>query len=412
MKFFHLADLHLGKSIHGYSMVEMKDQPFWIEQLLIKAEKLKPDAVIIAGDVYDRAVPSKEAVDLFDDFLTKLAEMNIPVLLIAGNHDSGSRLAFGDKLLCHQGIHIAGVVKKEISCVTLEDEYGTVNFWLLPYLFPAAVNTLLNRDDLKDYDSAMRAFLAEQDVDFSQRNVMVSHQFVVAGGEKPVMGGSETTVGGIGQIDASVFAEFDYTALGHIHNAQCMGSEKIRYAGSPLEYHFSETGQKKGLTIVELKEKGNLQVRVEELPLLHRMQEVSGTMEELLQMQVSPNSYIRAVIKQELLPPQAVESLRSYFEAQDCILMEVVREFSYKKGRAESQSQKDVRNYSLEELFADFYRYQHDGALPGVFVENLVSFVAEQVRNSNGDETEKEKKEATKALIDFAEKCKNEEEHS
>lgn len=412
MKFFHLADLHFGKSIYGYSMIEMGDQPFWIEQLLKKAESLRPDAIIIAGDVYDRAVPSKEAVTLFDDFLTKLALMDIPVLLIAGNHDSGSRLAFGDKLLCHQGIHIAGVIKREISCVTLEDEYGPVHFWLLPYLFPAAVNTILDREDLKDYDSAMRALLEEQNIDFNQRNVVVSHQFVVAGSEKPVMGGSETTVGGIGQIDASVFENFDYTALGHIHNAQRMGSEKIRYAGSPLEYHFSEAGQKKGLTIVELKEKGNLQVTVEELPVFHRMQEVSGTVEELLQTQIPQNSYIRAVIKQEFLPPQAVESLRSYFEAQHCILMEVVREFSYKKGRTESQEGKDVRSYSLEELFADFYRYQHDGTLMEESMDNLVSFVAEQVRNSNGDETEKEKKAATRALIEFAEKCKNEEEHS
>ena len=164
MKFFHLADLHLGKSIHGYSMIEMEDQPFWIEQLLKKAEKLKPDAILIAGDLYDRAVPSKEAVELFDDFLTRLAAMKIAVLLIAGNHDSGSRLAFGDRLLCHQGVYIAGEVKSKISCVTLEDAYGPVNFWLVPYLFPAAVNTVLNREDLKDYDSAMRALLKVQNI--------------------------------------------------------------------------------------------------------------------------------------------------------------------------------------------------------------------------------------------------------
>ena len=138
MKFFHLGDLHLGKCIHGYSMIEMGDQPFWIEQLLKKAEELKPDAIVIAGDVYDRAVPSKEAVNLFDEFLTKLAEMKIAVLLIAGNHDSGSRLAFGDKLLCHQGVYIAGEVKKDICCITISDEYGPIHFWLIPYLFPAA----------------------------------------------------------------------------------------------------------------------------------------------------------------------------------------------------------------------------------------------------------------------------------
>ena len=232
MKFFHLADLHFGKIIHGYSMIEMEDQKFWMKQLIEQAKKIKPNAIVIAGDVYDRAIPSKEAVNLFDEFLTQLAELAIPVLMISGNHDSGTRLAFGDKLLCHQGIYIAGEVKKEICCVTLEDEYGPVNFWLLPYLFPAVVNSILEREDLKDYDSAIRALLAEQKIDHTQRNVMVAHQFVVAGSEKPSMGGSETTVGGIGQIDASVFEEFDHTALGHIHNAQCMGKKNVRYAGS------------------------------------------------------------------------------------------------------------------------------------------------------------------------------------
>ena len=194
MRLFHLADLHLGKCIHGYSMIEMGDQPYWMEQLLKKADELRPDAVLIAGDVYDRAVPSKEAVNLFDEFLTKFAERKIPVLLIAGNHDSGSRLSFADKLLCRQGIHIAGEVNKEVKSVTLEDAYGPVHFWLVPYLFPAAVNVALKRDDLKDYDSAMRAILEEQKIEFGERNVILSHQFVVAGEKKPAMGGSETTV--------------------------------------------------------------------------------------------------------------------------------------------------------------------------------------------------------------------------
>ena len=405
MKFFHLADLHFGKIIHGYSMIEMEDQKFWMKQLIEQAKKIKPNAIVIAGDVYDRAIPSKEAVNLFDEFLTQLAELAIPVLMISGNHDSGTRLAFGDKLLCHQGIYIAGEVKKEICCVTLEDEYGPVNFWLLPYLFPAVVNSILEREDLKDYDSAIRALLAEQKIDHTQRNVMVAHQFVVAGSEKPSMGGSETTVGGIGQIDASVFEEFDYTALGHIHNAQCMGKKNVRYAGSPLTYHFSEAGQKKGLTVVELNEKGQLHVSVEELPVLHKMQEVSGTMEELLKTKVENNSYVRAVIKQELLPPQAVETLRTYFKGQNSILMEVVREFSGKSKRNSQNDVKDVGSYSLEELFTEFYKYQHDGELPESSMEQLISFAAEQVRNSQGDETEKEKKQAVSRLIEFAAKC-------
>ena len=405
MKLFHLADLHLGKTIHGYSMIEMGDQPYWVEQLLNKCKELKPDAILISGDVYDRAVPSKEAVKLFDDLLTNLSEMKVPVLIIAGNHDSGTRLAFGDKLFCSQGIYIAGEPTEKIKCVTLKDQYGPVHFWLVPYIFPAAVNVLLNRDDLKDYDSAMRALLEIQEINWQERNVLLSHQFVIAGGEKPAMGGSETTVGGIGQIDAAVFEKFDYVALGHIHNAQRMGREQVRYAGSPLSYHFSEAGQKKGLTVVELNEKGNTSISVEEVPVLHKMQEVSGTMEELLKEQVNKNCYIRAVIKQELLPPQAVEMLRNYFESQGSVLMEVVRDFSYKRGNGTERAFKDVRKQSLEELFTEFYSYQHDGDLPEESFENLISYVAEQTRNSEGDETEAERKSATRKLIEYAAKC-------
>lgn len=410
MKFFHLADLHLGKCIHGYSMIEMGDQPFWMKQILNKAGELKPDAIVIAGDVYDRAVPSKEAVNLFDDFLTNLSRMQIPVLLISGNHDSGSRLAFGDKLLCHQGIYIAGELKREISHVTFQDAHGPVHFWMVPYLFPAAVNVLLGRNDLKEYDSAMRALLAEQTIDFEERNVIVSHQFVVACGNKPVMGGSETTVGGIGQIDAAVFEKFDYTALGHIHSAQRMGAETVRYAGAPISYHFSEIGQKKGLTVIELEEKGNTHIYIEDIPVLHEMCEVFGTVEEIMQMEIKENGYIKAVIRQEMLPPQAVETLRSHFEERNCILMEVVRDFSYKKGKQEGKEKKDVRKLSLEELFGEFYSYQHDGDLLEEPLSGLVSFVAEQTRNGNDDSTEKERKRDTMQLISFASKYQGKEE--
>ena len=409
MKFFHLGDLHLGKCIHGYSMIEMGDQPFWIEQLLKKAEELKPDAIVIAGDVYDRAVPSKEAVNLFDEFLTKLAEMKIAVLLIAGNHDSGSRLAFGDKLLCHQGVYIAGEVKKDICCITISDEYGPIHFWLIPYLFPAAVQVLFDREDLKDYDSAMRVLLDAQSIDFSQRNVVVSHQFVMAGTDKPVMGGSETTVGGIGQIDASVFDGFDYAALGHIHNAQRMGKETVRYAGSPLSYHFSEAGQKKGLTVVEIKEKSQVEIFVEELPVLHKMCEVSGTMDEILQASVEKNSYVRAVFKQEVLPPQAVEILRTHFRSKECVLMEVVRDFSVQSKKSKEFEVKDVQSLSLEELFTQFYSYLHQGNLPDAADEKLISFAAEQSRNYFGDETEAERRKAAQQLVDYAVSRKDEE---
>lgn len=410
MKVFHLADLHLGKCIHGYSMVEMGDQPFWVEKLLKKAKEICPDAVLISGDVYDRAVPSKEAVTLLDDLLTGFSALKIPVLMIAGNHDSGARLSFGGRMLAENGIYIAGELRKEAMCVTLQDDLGPVHFWLIPYLFPAAVNQLLGRDDLKDYDSAMRVYLEIQDISWEDRNVILSHQFVMAGSEKPEMGGSETTVGGIGQIDSSAYDGFDYVALGHIHNAQQMGKQNIRYAGSPLWYHFGEADQKKGLTIVTIEEKGKIEVEVEDMPFLHKMEELSGTMEEIFQSEPEENSYLRVVIKQEVLPPQAVETLRSHFESRNCILMEVARDFSYRK-KGTDHDLADLRSRSLEELFTDFYQYQHDGELPEQVLEELIFYTAEQTRNGLSEESEKEKHQAARELIDYAIKC-GKEEHS
>lgn len=408
MKFFHLADLHLGKSIHGFSMIEMGDQPFFISRLLQKAEELKPDAILISGDVYDRAVPSKEAVQLFDDFLTAASEKGIPVLIIAGNHDSGSRLAFADRLLCHQEIHIAGKLTREAKCITLEDTYGTVHFWMVPYLFPAAVNELLGRDDLKDYESAMEAYLKMQKIDRAGRNVLLAHQFAVAKGVKPEMGGSETTVGGIGQMDVRVFEDFDYVALGHIHNLQKMGKENVRYAGSPLTYHFSESGQQKGLTVVELQEKGKIRVRIEEMPVLHPMCEISGTLEEILNIQPQPECYVRAVLKQEILPPQTVEILRSHFEKSRCTLMEVSRELSARRSMKKENERNDLQTRSIEELFTEFYSYLHEGELPDERMERLITFTAEQTRNQGMDASEKERKEANRQLIGYAQKCQEE----
>lgn len=402
MKFFHLADLHLGKCIHGFSMIEMGDQPFWIDQLLKKAKELKPDAVLISGDVYDRAVPSKEAVKLFDEMLTSFSEMKIPVLAIAGNHDSGSRLAFAERLLCHQGIYIAGELSGTAKCVTLQDAYGPIHFWMIPYLFPAAVNELLGRQDIKDYENAMKTYLEQQMLDEKERNVILLHQFAVSGGEKPMMGGSETTVGGIGQMDVRIFEAFDYVALGHIHKQQQMGKANVRYAGSPLAYHFSEIGQTKGLTVVEVKEKGNVQISIEEIPVLHPMREISGTLEEILQTKIEQGCYVRVVLKQEILPPQVVEILRNHFEKENCILMEVSRELPKGKRNFEEKSN-DLQKRSLEELFTDFYRYLHEGELPEEDLHRIISFTAEQTRNLGFDESEKERKQAIRQLIEYAE---------
>ncbi len=259
MKFLHLADLHFGKSIYGVSLLEKGDQPVWVERFLQLVCEIQPDVIVIAGDVYDRSSPSGEAVALLDSMITDLAEKEIPVIIVAGNHDSGQRLSFGGSLLAKQRIHISGVLSKELPCVTLSDQEGPVNFWLMPYIFPSLVAQRLEDESIRDYDTAVRRLLELQKIDFSQRNVLIAHQNVTANGQESTRGGSESMVGGVGQVDYSVFEGFDYVALGHIHSSYPVGRETIRYAGSPLCYHFNETKQPvKGPILVELGAKGTL----------------------------------------------------------------------------------------------------------------------------------------------------------
>ena len=245
MKFLHLADLHLGKSIYGVSLIDNGDQIFWARRFLEKAAALKPDAVVIAGDVYDRSAPSGDAVMLLNYILTELEQMDIPVMLIAGNHDSGQRLSFAGSILAKRRIYIAGSVDAEITHVTVSDKDGSgeVTFWLVPYLFPAAAAQKLGDDSIGDYETAMRKLLERQGIDFSKRNVLVAHQNVTAGGREAGRGGSESMAGGVGQMDYRVFDGFDYVALGHIHASCSVGRREVRFAGSPLCYHFDETNR-------------------------------------------------------------------------------------------------------------------------------------------------------------------------
>jgi len=284
MKIIHLADLHLGKMLHGVSLIEKGDQPAWVDHFLSAAEKIRPDAVVIAGDVYDRSVPSRDAVELLDRLLTGLSRLGIAVLLIAGNHDSGPRLNFVSTLLESQRVYISGNIGKELRKVTLHDASGPVHFYLMPYLFPAAVEEALGCKDLRTYDAAARTLLAAQQIDTSARNVLIAHQLVLCGAVQPEAGGSETMVGGVGQIDAGAFDQFDYVALGHIHKPQAMGRDTVRYAGSPLCYHFSEIGWKKGLRLVEIGPKGEkIRTSLIGIEPLHALRDDFGTVGKRVQ---------------------------------------------------------------------------------------------------------------------------------
>lgn len=276
MKFLHLADLHLGKRVNGFSMLE--DQAHILRQILAILDDEQPDGVLIAGDVYDKSVPSVEAVGLLDGFLTELRARGVPVLLISGNHDSPERLAFGGRVMDSCGIHISPVYDGALAPVTLQDAFGPVHVWLLPFVKPAHVRRWFPDADIESYTDAVAEAVAHMDIDTAARNVLVTHQFVTGGARS---GSEELSVGGTDNVDSGVFAPFDYVALGHLHGAQHIGRETIRYAGSPLKYSFSEARQHKSVTVVTLGEKGDVQVRTVALTPLRELREIRGSYDEL-----------------------------------------------------------------------------------------------------------------------------------
>lgn len=276
MKFLHLADLHLGKRVNGFSMLE--DQAHILRQIFAILDGEQPDGVLIAGDVYDKSVPSVEAVELLDGFLTELRTRGVPVLLISGNHDSPERLAFGGRVMDSCGIHISPVYNGALAPVTLHDTFGPVHVWLLPFVKPAHVRRWFPDADIESYTDAMAEAVAHMDIDTAARNVLVTHQFVTGGARS---GSEELSVGGTDNVDSGVFAPFDYVALGHLHGAQHIGRETIRYAGSPLKYSFSEARQHKSVTVVTLGEKGDVQVRTAALTPLRELREIRGSYDEL-----------------------------------------------------------------------------------------------------------------------------------
>lgn len=276
MKFLHLADLHLGKRVNGFSMLE--DQAHILRQILAILDDEQPDGVLIAGDVYDKSVPTVEAVELLDGFLTELRTRGVPVLLISGNHDSPERLAFGGRVMDSCGIHISPVYDGALAPVTLHDTFGPVHVWLLPFVKPAHVRRWFPDADIESYTDAVAEAVAHMDIDTAARNVLVTHQFVTGGTRS---GSEELSVGGTDNVDSGVFAPFDYVALGHLHGAQHIGSETIRYAGSPLKYSFSEARQHKSVTVVTLGEKGDVQVRTVALTPLRELREIRGSYDEL-----------------------------------------------------------------------------------------------------------------------------------
>ncbi|MBP3700820.1 MAG: exonuclease subunit SbcD, partial [Lachnospiraceae bacterium] len=288
MKLMHLSDLHIGKRVHGFSM--LKDQQYILEQVLQMVDAERPDCVLLAGDIYDKPVPSAEAVTVLDEFLAGLYARQVCVCLVSGNHDSPERLDFGGRIFESRDIHVAGRYDGENHMVELQDEHGLVRIWLLPFVRPASLRPY--EPEVVTYQEAVEAAVERMkepcrngDTPWeSVRNVLVAHQFVVSGERLPqVCDSEELSLGTLDHVDVSAFDAFDYVALGHLHGPQQVGRPQVRYAGWPLKYSFSERHQKKSVTMAELGPKGQVEIRQLPLEPLRDLRQIQGTMEELLQ---------------------------------------------------------------------------------------------------------------------------------
>lgn len=354
MKFLHTGDLHIGKMVNGFSMLE--DQKFILEQIKAAALSEKADVVVIAGDIYDRAIPPAEAVELLDNFLTELLEKEIPVIMVSGNHDSGERVAFADRILEKQGLYIAGGSEGGVKQVTMEDEYGKVIFTCLPFVKPAAAGAQNSAGAVEKILSGIPMVL-----DMQTRQVLVTHFFVTGeGGETPELSDSESgiNVGGLDNVPASLFGMFDYTALGHIHKPQRIGKGQVYYAGSPLKYSFSEAAGKKYVNVVTLEEKGKVTVEKKELTPLHEMRVLKGRLEDVLRQgqeewkeEKGREDYIQVVLtdEAELLDP--IGTLRSVYPN----IMQIVLEKNLKEENAAFEVLENAEKKTTAELFCDFY---------------------------------------------------------
>lgn len=307
MKIFHISDLHIGKQLHYYNLRE--EQEDMLEKIILAAEAHEPDVMVIAGDIYDKSAPSAEAYEIFNQFLNRLTRLPkpMPVLLIAGNHDNASRLSYASAFLEKSRIYISAKApgqEEYLKKITVQDAYGDVNFYLLPFIRPRDVRHLFEEGVVTSYDTAVAAVLNRETIDDTKRNVLVAHQFFVAGTAEPERCDSEQNyiaVGGIDSVDICHVQNFDYVALGHIHGAQKMGAEHIRYSGTPLKYSVSEARHQKGITMVTLQEKG-VPLQIEQLPLtpLHDVRKLEGTLEELLHLDHAPlEDYVSITLKDE-----------------------------------------------------------------------------------------------------------------
>lgn len=354
MKFMHLSDLHIGKRLNDISLIE--DQAYALDRVLALVESENVDAVLIAGDVYQKASPQAEAMTVFDSFLTRLAEMDKRVFIISGNHDSDRRISYFAHFLKKTGVYVSEAFDGTLQTVTVTDGYGKIHIHLLPFLRPTSVKRFFPEEEIVTYEDAVRCVIAHSPVDEGDRNILVCHQ-LVTGAE--TCDSEEEAVGGLDNISPSAFDGFDYVALGHIHKPQRAGRAHMRYAGSLLKYSLSEKDHKKSVCIVDMKEKGNVSVELFPIDTLRDVREVRGEMDALLKMPYSED-YVRCVITDELPPPDARVTLSTVFPN----MIKFSIENSKTQVDMDVSQVNDIENKSVMDLFREFYGLQNGGQEP------------------------------------------------
>lgn len=378
MKFLHISDLHIGKRVNEFSMTE--DQKYILNQILRIAEQERAEAVLIAGDVYDKSMPSAEAVQIFDWFLTGLADLGKTVIAVSGNHDSPERIAFGGELMRGRGVYVSPVYRGEALEVALRDEYGDISVHLLPFLKPATLrHALEGRQEEEEnrlpesYQEALEIAVKRMEIDVKKRNILVAHQFVTGAGR---CDSEEVSVGGLDNVDASVFDDFDYVALGHIHSPQSVGRETVRYCGTPLKYSFSEAEQEKSVTVLEMGEKGDVVLSTVPLVPLRDMRKIRGSYGEVMSrsfyQDTNTEDYVQITLTDEEDIPDGLQKLRKVYPN----LMQVAYDNSRTRQDRTVEAAEQAERKSELELFGEFFELQNNqpmSAEQAAYMEKLIA---------------------------------------
>ena len=366
MKFIHVSDLHLGKRLHETSLIE--DQYEILKQILNIIDDEKPDGIIIAGDVYDKSVPSAEAVALFDYFISELAKKRLQVFIISGNHDSAERIAFGSKIMDAVGMHLSPVYNGEILPITLNDEHGEFKVYMLPFIKPSHVRRFYEDESIESYTDAVKVAIDKMNIDTNMRNILITHQFVTGAKRSE----SEESVGGTDNVDASVFEGFDYVALGHLHGAQYCSNEKIRYSGTPLKYSFAEYNDTKSVTVISFGKKGDApKIKTVELKPIRDMKKIRGKFDELVNSVNKTDDYVQITLTDQEDIPNAMSRLQTVYKN--------ALELRYDNARTRQSSNilgaEGVEKKTAFELFSEFFVDRNNAPMSEIQSEYIKALI-------------------------------------